>query len=234
MITATKAPLTEADLSILFQTPLFRGLTAGECTLAMQKAVAYTVRFSANDVIVEAGASFSAIGILVEGTAAVIRSGERRRVIHKTLVVGDIFGVSSLFDEQSPFPTTVKAIGDCRVILLSEDDVGALLEANASIAKNYIALLTKKIRFLNHRLDSLAGRSAEERVAEHLLSSIGAGGTLGITKSALASMLGLGRASLYRILDLFESNGFIRTSRDRIEILNGNALKTFIKSRKES
>ena len=62
---------------------------------------------------------------------------------------------------------------------------------------------------------------------------LGTDGTLGITKSALASMLGLGRASLYRILDLFEESGFIRTARDRIEILDSQALKLFIKNRKE-
>ena len=143
------------------------------------------------------------------------------------------FGVSSLFDTSNTFPTTIKATEGCRVIFLSEQDVSALLETTPTIAKNYVKLLTKKIRFLNHRLDTLAGRSAEERVAEHLLSSIGEDGALGVTKSALASMLGLGRASLYRILDLFEKNEFIRTSRDRIEILDEGALKTFIKNRKE-
>ena len=228
-------PPTRDDLAVLLETPLFHGLGERDLQSAAERiaSAAHTARFAANEIIVEAGAPFSAIGILAEGVAAVIRSGERRPVIHKTLLPGDVFGVSSLFDTDSTFPTTIKAIEVCRIIFLSEQDVSVLLENTPGIAKNYIKLLTKKIRFLNHRLDTLAGRSAEERVAEHLLSSIGKDGALGITKSALASMLGLGRASLYRILDLFEKNGFICTSRDRIEVLDADALKKFIKNRKE-
>ena len=233
MINSNDVFLTEKDRSILFGTSLFLGFDNDERLRASIHLPAKVTLFSANETIVEAGTQFAAIGILTDGEAAVIRSGERRRVIHKTLSAGDIFGVSSLFDAGAPFPTTIKATGDCRILFISEQEVGDLLEAFPKIAKNYIKLLTQKIRFLNHRLDTLAGRSAEERVAEHLLSEIGTDGVLGTTKSALASMLGLGRASLYRILDLFENSGFIRTSRDRIEIQDAESLKTFIKNRKE-
>lgn len=225
--------LSEADIGILSGAFLFTSLHEADRRRAIASVSPYSIRFPTGDTIVEAGAAFSAIGIISEGKATVIRSGERRPVIHKTLMAGDVFGVSSLFDAHQGFPTTIKADEDCAVIFLSEKDVLALLETFPQIAKSYIALLTKKIRFLNHRLDTLAGRSAEERVAEHLLTEIGTDGTLGITKSALASMLGLGRASLYRILDLFEESGFIRTARDRIEILDPQALKLFIENRKE-
>ena len=228
-----KNRMTEGEMSVLFKTALFLDADDTDCRRAAARISAYTMRFEANEPIVEAGTHFSAIGVLAKGEATVIRSGERRRVIHKTITVGHIFGVSSLFDEDAIFPTTIKAVSDCTVIFLTERDVAYLLESFPVIAKNYIKLLTKKIRFLNHRLDSLAGRSAEERVADHLLSEIGGDGTIGITKSALASMLGLGRASLYRILDIFEKNGYIRTSRDRIEVLDATALKTFITNRKE-
>ena len=226
--------LTEKDRDVLFGTPLFSGFDSDERLRASIRLPAKVALFSANETIIEAGTQFAAIGILTDGEAAVIRSGERRRVIHKTLSAGDIFGVSSLFDAADPFPTTIRATDDCRIVFISEQEIGDLLETFPKIAKNYIKLLTQKIRFLNHRLDTFAGRSAEERVAEHLLSEIGADGTLGTTKSALASMLGLGRASLYRILDLFENSGFIRTSRDRIEIQDAESLKTFIKNRKET
>ena len=229
-----KRPLTNRDLEILLATPLFANLGDEDRRRTIGYIDAHIKQFAPNEVIVAAGTPFSAIGILSIGEATVVRSGEHRRVIHKTLSAGDIFGVSSLFDKQAEFPTTIKALCECSVIFLSERCIAELLKSVPGFAENYIRLLTAKIRFLNHRLDALAGRSAEERVADHLLSEIGADGALGVTKSALASMLGLGRASLYRILDLFEEGGFIRTSRDRIEILDGKALKTFIKNRKET
>lgn len=228
-----KLPLGEKDLNVLLDSFLFNGLSAADFQRAIASISPYSLHFSANNSIVKAGDAFSAIGILSEGAATVIRSGERRRVIHKNLSVGDVFGVSSLFAVQESFPTTIEATESCTVIFLSENDVTALLEAFPGIAKNYIAILTKKIRFLNRRLDTLTGRSAEERVAEHLLNEIGADGVIGITKSALASMLGLGRASLYRILDFFEKSGFIRTSRERIEVLDSQGIKMFIDNRKD-
>jgi CRP-like cAMP-binding protein len=184
--------------------------------------------------VVEAGSRFSAIGILTEGEASVVRRGEHRRVVHRTLRAGDVFGVSSLFGQEDGFPTDVVTTAPSRILFLDEEDVRAMVTAVPRIAFNYIALLSDKIRFLNRRLDTLAGRSAEERVAEHLLSGIGADGILGTTKSALASLLGLGRASLYRILDLFEKKGWILTHRDRIEILDAVAIKSFITDRKET
>lgn len=229
-----KDPFSEKDLGALFTTFLFRGLSESECRHAISYTSAYATDFSPSEIIVKAGDNFSAIGILSSGEATVVREGERRRVIHKTLSPGDVFGVSSLFDPPDGFPTTISTSEGCRIVFLSEGDITMLLEKFPQIAKNYIALLTSKIRFLNRRLDTLAGRSAEERVAEHLLTEIGADGAIGITKSALASLLGLGRASLYRILDLFEKNGFIRTFRDRIEVLDQQALKMFIKNRKET
>lgn len=231
--TAQSLPLTEEELGILFDSALFRSLTAKEREAVKQCASPEHRTYCEGDHIAEAGTRFGAIGILTGGTASVIREGEKRRVIHRTLSVGDIFGVSALFGGAAPFPTTILADSPASVLLFDENGLEQLFEAVPRIARNYIGLLTEKIRFLNGRLDSLAGRSAEERVAFHLLSHIQADGMLGITKSALASLLGLGRASLYRILDLFEENGLIRAHRDRIEVINAEALKLFIKNRKE-
>ncbi len=230
---AENLPLTEEELSILFDTALFRSLTDKEREAVKKCAFPERRIYSAGDRIVEAGQRFGAIGILTEGSLSVIREGEKRRVIHRTLSSGDIFGVSALFGGAVPFPTTILAESPASILLFDEKDLEQLFEIAPRIARNYIGLLTEKIRFLNGRLDSLAGRSAEERVASHLLSHTGEDGALGITKSALASLLGLGRASLYRILDLFEENGLIKAHRDRIEVINAEALKLFIKNRKE-
>ena len=227
-------PSAGATLAPLFDTFLFSGLTEGEAKEALSHAAPRTVRFASGDVIVAAGDRFSAIGIVAEGEIAIARGGEHRKVLHRTLGRGEIFGASSLFGNEGGFPTTVTAPNGATVILLGEKDVRAMMTAVPRVAENYIRMLTGKIRFLNRRLDTLAGRSAEERVAEHLLHDIGADGSLGITKSALASLLGLGRASLYRILDLFEEKGWIKPHRDRIELTDAAALKEFIKSRKES
>ncbi len=216
-----------------FSSFLFAGLPEGERQAAYSAPMPRLVTYREGEKVVTAGEPFSAFGLLVEGELAVTREGEKRRVLHRRLTKGDAFGVSSLFVEQAAFPTTVTALCDSLVLLVGEETLLPLFAACPTVARNYIALLTEKIRFLNKRLDALAGRSAEERVAAYLLSHREER-TLGITKSALASLLGLGRASLYRILELFEKEGLVITHRDAVVLCDAAALEQFIKKRKET
>ena len=96
MTLPSKAALTSKDSCILSKAFFFVGLPKEEYERAIASIAPYTLHFSANQAIIKAGDTFSAIGILSEGEATVIRSGERRRVIHKTLSAGDVFGVSLL------------------------------------------------------------------------------------------------------------------------------------------
>ncbi len=223
-----KKPTKEAEA--FFDCCLVAGLSVGEKEAALAAASPLCRRYAAKETVVAAGDAFSAIGIVADGCLSITRSGEHRRVIHKQARYAEIFGVSSLFGGEGGFPTTVIAEAASTVLLLDEGSVSRMLIAVPAVARNYISLLTEKIRFLNQRLDTLAGRSAEERVASYLLSRKGAGTTLGITKSALASTLGLGRASLYRILDEMERAEVIRTGRTSIEVLDPRALASFTKT----
>lgn len=225
-------PATAREMQILSHTFLFAPLNSAERRTALGAVSPVTASYRPGETVVKAGECFAAIGIVTEGCLAVTRQGERRPVIHRTLGPGEVFGVSSLFGGGEGFPTTVTAREPTTVLFLGEGEVRRHLAAYPQAAEAYITLLTQKIRFLNRRLDTLAGRSAEERVASYLLVHAGEG--LPLTKSALASLLGLGRASLYRILDLFEENGLIRVLRDTIEVPDGTALELFIKNRKET
>lgn len=214
-----------SETALLADTFLCRGMTKEEAEMALSAIHPRTSGFSPGETVIEGGTPFREIGLVCSGELAVVRRGEHRPVIHRVLKERELFGVSSLFGGGDSFPTTVIAREASTVLFLTEADVTALFAKDPRIAQNYIALLTEKIRFLNARLDTVAGRSAEERVAAHLLAQRAEDGTLGITKSALASLLGLGRASLYRILELFEEQGLIRAHRDRIEILDAKALE---------
>ena len=216
------------DIQLLSQSFLFNGLSACEIADALGEIRPKCLPYAAADTVVEGGSPFSGVGLVCRGELTVVRRGVHRPVIHRTLREGSFFGVSSLFGRQEGFPTTIQAATAARVLYLGEDDVTALFEKSPRIVRNYITILTDKIRFLNDRLDMVAGRSAEERVASYLLSHCEEGGSLGITKSALASLLGLGRASLYRILDSFEEQGLIKAQRDGIDVLDVATMKTLI------
>ena len=221
-------PATGADRARLRECFLFSGLTDKEAEKAEALADAHVYRYAAGENVTVAGCAFPFLGLLLSGGLCVNRAGEPRRVILNLLRPGDTFGVASLFGGEGSFPTTVTASADSSVLLLRQENVERLLAEIPEAARAYIAFLSDRIRFLNRRIDSFAGRTTEEKVAAFLLRAEGSEARLPVSRQALASVLGLGRASLYRALGSMEEKGLIRVSRNQIEILNAEKLKKLI------
>ena len=88
------------------------------------------------------------------------------------------------------------------------------MRENSGIAENYIAYLSQRIYFLTDKIDAFTAGSAEMRLANRLIndSKIDEKGkryTIVANLSLLARELDIGRASLYRAFDFFESVGAI-------------------------
>ena len=102
-----------------------------------------------------------------------------------------------------------------------------LVSSNQAFAESYIRLLTSKIQFLNNRVKAYTSGSAEARLAFHLLSldeSKSGRVEVGVSKTDLADMLDIGRASLYRALDTLTEKGIIKYCKSEIIILDFDAL----------
>lgn len=204
---------------------LFAPLTEKDRAAALKTAKPCSVSFSAGEILVGVGSPFPYLGYIEKGEATVSRAGERHAVTLSTLNSGDVFGASALFGKDSLFSTNITATTDGVLLLIEQAAVEELLATFPPLAKAYVSYLSEKIRFLNRRLDVLAGRSTEEKVAAFLLHNVGSSPSLRVQKTALSSVLGLGRASLYRVLDSLEEREIIKVSRDCIEILNTEELR---------
>ena len=207
---------------------LFEALSEEELSAALRLAKPEAFRFFAGETLVGVGTPFPYLGYIAKGEATVSRAGERHAVVLNTLREGDIFGASALFGRDTLFSTNVTAKSDGVLLLIGQAAVEGLLSAFPPLAKAYVTYLSEKIRFLNRRLDVLAGRSTEEKLAAFLLHNAGNTAPLRFSKTALSSVLGLGRASLYRALDSLEGRGIIRTDRDGIEILHLQELEKIL------
>lgn len=218
----------EAMLLGLSRCFLFAPLTEKERKMALNEAKPLSVAFAAKQNIVRVGTPFPYLGYIAKGEATVSRSGEKHAVTLNTLKEGDLFGASALFGNGARFSTNVTAKTDGVLLLIKQEAVEKLLVTFPPLAKAYVSYLSEKIRFLNRRLDVLAGRSTEEKVASFLLHNTESDSSLSLRKTALSAVLGLGRASLYRVLDSLEERKIIKTSRCGIEILNKEELKKIL------
>lgn len=162
------------------------------------------------------------IGLLAEGNAEIFRTartGERAKV--RKIRAGDVFGAASLFGEWDSSLSSVISLSQCRVCYLNEKEVKSLAEYNVEFALQYITYLSSRIRFLNARLDTYSSSSSAGRLYEYLLQMSDGEGRTEIKESmiSLSEKLKIGRASLYRGIDMLEKNSLIRREKNIFYIL---------------
>lgn len=153
------------------------------------------------------------IGIIVKGKA-IIKSGENG-VIIKKLSKNDVFGAASLFDSPT-HSTSVICVSDCSVITVNRSFIESCINEERQVAINYIEFLSKRISFLNSKINSYTAKSAENKLYSYLLQLPKSNNEaiLSVDLSTLSKMIGIGRATLYRAFDKLESDGLI-TKQDK-------------------
>ena len=148
------------------------------------------------------------IGILLNGKANII-SGDEGVIIRK-LIKTDLYGVAKLFDTPK-YSTKVIATTKCSVLILKKQFVEECISIDNKIAFNYIEFLSQKIGFLNDKISSYTAKTADNKLYTYILQLPRNNNTviLNTDFSAIAKMLGIGRASLYRAFAKLENDGLI-------------------------
>ena len=168
------------------------------------------------------------IAVILKGNVTVTKQMGEKRLLMRILGQGSVSGVASLFSDEHRALTALTAQKTTEALIIPHEVIAFLIEKNSEFAMSYIRFLTSRIRFLNSRIRAYTVGSAESKLAFHLLLSDESGSgqiVLPISLSALAGMLDMGRASLYRALDSLTENGIISRSGKTIIINNRDALK---------
>lgn len=157
------------------------------------------------------------LAYLLEGHARVMQG----RVVMNDLYAGDVFGAAALFGSSEPYPSTVVAVTDCRLVLIPQETVSRWMAAVPAVGENYVRFLSDRIRFLNRRLSTLTAGQTDGKLWKYLLAHRDAAGvvTLSGGMNALAKCLDMGRSSLYRSLDALSDAGRIRREGKTIVVL---------------
>lgn len=182
------------------------------------------VDFAASEVIYSAASFQKSVGILMQGVIVV--RGERD-VILNTLGAGDCFGAAALFQPEARFVTTVQAKTAAQVAFIPDEQLKALFFAHPQTALNYITFLSRRIVFLNRKIQAFTTPTAVAGLALYLLENVRDGVVpVDCGYAGLARRLGIGRASLYRSLDELEKVGAIRRAERRVLLLDFAALQS--------
>lgn len=129
---------------------------------------------------------------------------------------GDYFGYEALLGA-GPYSDNVQSLEDSELNLISKDQFFELLYQQASIAKNFIQLLSQDIRQKEEQLLRLAYHSVRKRVADALVSVArkfssepeADSCTVRISRDDLASMAGTANETISRTLADFKDEQLI-------------------------
>ena len=185
--------------------------------------------FASGEVIYSPASDKKCVGIMISGAALVKAVGIDDKTLLKTKNVGELFGIANLYTDDASFPSIIIANKNSKVLFISEDAFKAFIENDASALKCYLSILSKKIVYLNRKIATFTAGTAECKLAIFLFeNSVNDIYTPSESMSALANMLGLGRASLYRALDKLIELKLIRREGADIVIINRSELTAFV------
>lgn len=171
----------------------------------------YSIRsFSAGEEILSHDRLNVPIGFILEGVATVTSADGGKNVLLRTVGAGAVFGISTLYAAEAPFPTNVRAKNACKVLLVQSDAIRSLIEHDRGAMIGFMSFLSDRIVYLNKKINAFTAGSAERRLSLFLADNETDGVySSGVSISALADMLDISRASLYRAFDKLEGEGFI-------------------------
>ncbi|MEE1115417.1 MAG: Crp/Fnr family transcriptional regulator [Clostridia bacterium] len=216
-------------LSIITESKIFKGADALFLGSVLDKQALFKV-FNSGETVFSPSSDGNSVGIIISGNAWVFSDDEAKNVLLRTLSVSDVFGVSNLFSKEK-FVSRIIAHRRCEVLFIHADTVKYLLENDKTVMYNYVNFLSDRICFLNRKISCLTAGSVERRLALYLCSAIEVSFdtnendavydlALPVSFSSLATMLDVGRASLYRAFDRLEADGFITKNGNHITVRN--------------
>ena len=172
------------------------------------------------------------MGIVVSGEVRAVKQGkEGNLILLNSFTPGGIFGLAAVFHESGEYVSEVQAVRRSRVLFLPEELLRSLFRREPMTAENYIAYLTNRICFLNHRIDIFTGGSAEQRLAGFLVSVCPKESPfvyrVPFTFIELAEILNIGRASLYRAMVSSQVSWVVVRNSNDLVIVDPEILKRF-------
>lgn len=137
------------------------------------------------------------------------------------------FGFTSLL-ENKPYLENAEAIKDSTLIRIRKQELLELIKTNPKLGLNFIDLLASDLENVKDHLMHLAYDSVRCRTADailHLQGKKSHENSLDISRSDLASFLGIAKETLTRTLTDFKDEKLIQTFKNEIKILDKKGLE---------
>jgi len=196
-------------------------------------ALAQIKKLSKDTTVFHAGDPADAVFVVASGRIkVVITSSDGKEFILTVLGAGQVFGEMALL-ESAPRSASVVTLSGVELLVISRSDFQRLLDSNPRIAQRLMAILSRRLRRANTKMESLAYMDVAGRLARYLLDHArDHGQRLGNgwvvvrrpTHSDIAHSIGTSRETVSRLINEFEE-GFGLVNKGKFTYIRENLLE---------
>ncbi len=166
-----------------------------------------------------------AIGIILEGSVELTRRAGVRRVVLQVLHEGDVYGDIPFLCHMAP-PFSARALTAVDVVELDGQALSALLAARPEVCQRFLFSVASRLQRMQQRLLALTSGDLLHQVTSLLLDETGGEtGTIALTQSTIAELLGASRSNVNRALRELEAQGFVALGYRRVEVVDPVGLR---------
>ena len=224
------------DKDCVSKVPIFKTLD-GEQMLKIACKIEHK-EFKKNEIIFNEEDKGSTLYFINEGQIKLYKfTRDGKEQILYILSNGDFFGELNLL-KKSTYNFSAKALTDCKVCTLQENEFKEMIKENPSIAINLLEEVTERLTETEKLVQSLATNDVDARLAYLLLNFSERYGknngqnvefTLPITREDMANFIGVTRETISRKLRRLEDDKLIKISgTKKITVLDKDLLKEYI------
>jgi len=217
---------------LLRRCPLFAGLKDEE--LRRIRAIANLKHVGKREILFSDGEEAKGFYVILSGKIKLYKiSPEGKEQILHIVSTPDAFAEAALFLEGS-YPAFAEALTESQLLFFPKRDFIQLIEKNPKLSINMIVSLSHFLRRFASLIEELSLKEVSSRMAKYLidlsmrLSKEGKNSKeveLDLSKTQLASKLGTISETLSRTLAKMKAKGIIDVKKNRILILNREALE---------
>jgi CRP-like cAMP-binding protein len=223
--------MTERMVELLGKVELFSELDGDEIDRVASLA---QIRSAQKDTaIFHAGDPADAVFVVANGKIKIVTtSTDGKEFILSVLGAGQVFGEMALL-ESAPRSASVITLTSVEMVVIKRDDFHHLLNTAPSISRKLLAILSRRLRRANSKMESLAYMDVAGRLARYLLDlardhgqKMGKGWVVvrRPTHSDIAHSIGTSRETVSRLINEFEE-GFGLVNKGKFTYIRENLLE---------
>ena len=218
---------------LLENSTLFKGLSSSEVRAILEETPHHVQCYDKSETIFHLMDEAARIGIVLEGCVQAQKSFANGSQVNVTSrFPGQMLGPAAAFSENRVYPCDVIALQPSTIMMFQREDMLRMMQKNLRVLQNFTTEISSSTYLLQQRLELFSYNGIAQRAAFWLLTQSRKSGQLTValpeSVTRWAMLMNVSRPSLHRELRRMETEGLIRYTLHRIEILTPDGLEALL------